>query len=773
MTSSTPTVPALALEAEAIDTLVDQAMRRIAPLWPLENFVAVNPFLGLADHDFSAAARRMARVAGARMSMPRSFYARAYREGRIDDRLLAEALAAAHRRAADDPEIRDLLPGDLDALRAGLTRGEQGDAPEARPLPTVAQAAREVTGRDWELLVREQVSAWAGSHLDQGQASWASPWQDRAPWTAWRLEAQVDRTPEIMGVKGFRNFVRGLPSDVDEATRHLLLELGVPAEGLELYLHRLLMNVSGWAGLLRYHLWQAELGGGTDTGLRELVTILLAWEAGLLHAFRADGTREAWEDLREEIARTPDVSGARAALELDLVLQDAFERGWQSEFVNRFRSAAAHRDPVPPHTPAEDGDTGRPSVQAAFCIDVRSEPFRRALEATGGDVQTLGFAGFFGFPITWEPLGQDESGARCPVLLAPAAVIREAVRHDSDGQETRRVASLRTLRRRAKQVWMSFKMGAVSCFGFVGPVGLAYARKLVTDGLGRTRPVPNPDTVGLDRGDGVRLGPALEPVRDGVRDTGLTLQERVEMAEGALRGMSLTDGFARLVVLAGHGATVVNNPHASGLDCGACGGHSGEANARVAAAVLNDPEVRTELAERGVEIPADVHFLAALHDTTTDEVALLDLQDVPESHQDDVERLRERLRMAGRAARGARASSLGIGPREDADAAVMMRSRDWSQVRPEWGLAGCAAFVAAPRERTRSLDLGGRAFLHDYDWGQDDGFGVLELIMTAPMVVASWISLQYYGSTVDNVTFGCGNKTLHNIVGSLKRRWRR
>jgi len=44
---------------------------------------------------------------------------------------------------------------------------------------------------------------------------------------------------------------------------------------------------------------------------------------------------------------------------------------------------------------------------------------------------------------------------------------------------------------------------------------------------------------------------------------------------------------------------------------------------------------------------------------------------------------------------------------------------------------------------------------------------VLELIMTAPMVVASWISLQYYGSAVDNRAFGSGNKVLHNVVGTL------
>ena len=95
------------------------------------------------------------------------------------------------------------------------------------------------------------------------------------------------------------------------------------------------------------------------------------------------------------------------------------------------------------------------------------------------------------------------------------------------------------------------------------------------------------------------------------------------------------------------------------------------------------------------------------------------------------------------------------------------RSHDWSQTRPEWGLAGNAAFIAAPRARTLGLALGGRAFLHNYDWADDTGFGVLELIMTAPMVVASWINLQYFGSTVNNRNFGSGNKTLHNVVGAL------
>ena len=44
---------------------------------------------------------------------------------------------------------------------------------------------------------------------------------------------------------------------------------------------------------------------------------------------------------------------------------------------------------------------------------------------------------------------------------------------------------------------------------------------------------------------------------------------------------------------------------------------------------------------------------------------------------------------------------------------------------------------------------------------------MLELILTAPVVVASWISLQYYGSTVAPDVFGGGNKLLHNVTGGI------
>lgn len=127
------------------------------------------------------------------------------------------------------------------------------------------------------------------------------------------------------------------------------------------------------------------------------------------------------------------------------------------------------------------------------------------------------------------------------------------------------------------------------------------------------------------------------------------------------------------------------------------------------------------------------------------------------------------LRKAGERVRAERAPALGLAHlvRRPSALAKALRSRanDWAQTRPEWGLANNAAFIVAPRARTRGIDLAGRCFLHDYNWRRDADGGVLELIMTAPMVVAHWINMQYYASTVDPLRFGSGNKVLHNVVG--------
>ncbi len=346
------------------------------------------------------------------------------------------------------------------------------------------------------------------------------------------------------------------------------------------------------------------------------------------------------------------------------------------------------------------------------------------------------------------------------MLLTPNIKLTETACQDSHHTHEQ-LADAREFEVTKHRAFLSLRLSSVSAFSFAETLGPYFGLRLLTDSLQITR--PHADGALFPSRVTSLLAPGIASDEQRAAEFGLTLQQRLDLAENALRSMGLVDTFGEIVLICGHGSTTTNNPYAASLDCGACGGHAGDSNARVAAAVFNDAAVRIGLAERGIRIPERTRFVAARHDTTTDEVTLYDTANLPEPL---LATIRSWLQQAGERTRNERLPTLTQGEplRQDVTKAVHRRSRDWAEVRPEWGLAGNAAFIAARRHRTAGLDLEGRVFLHDYDQANDPDGTVLELIMTAPMVVAHWINMQYYASTVDNDVFGSGNKVLHNIV---------
>ena len=759
MTTDTLAPEILAPARTALDAAIAEACQRIAPLWPLKHFVAVNPFLGFTGQSFAATAATLRRVAKVDMLMPRAFYRQALASGTISDDHIAAALARAPGNAA--------VPADVTLAKAALARDPAQRSGGPAVVATIAEVLDRLSAGDRQAsrtaFMVDEISRWCAAYFDEGQASWQMPVRHLSPWAAWRESMKHDRGAEALGVKDFRRIIADLPEDPVAAIGLIVEAIGIREMAQADYLHRALFDIGGGAAYVRYLVWDNALYGREDNRLVELLAIRMAWGYALFRQRSDAAFQAAWAAEMARAAELPDDAGLSADPELavDLLFQEAYEIAWQCQLL-----AKLSREEQAPQ-PFALARTGRKPLQAAFCIDVRSEVYRRALEQVAPGSETIGFAGFFGYPIEYIPIGRETGGAHCPVLLTPAFTISEMVNGASADEETE-VMGLRLLRRRAAKAWKSFKQSAVSSFTYVEAMGLAFAPKLVSDALGLTRTVSDPNTDGLN-GDVIgKLGPRLDPRLVGGRMTGLTAEQRLNQAEAVLKGMSLTKDFARLVLLAGHGSTTANNPHASGLDCGACGGHTGEASARIAADILNDPAVRIGLRSRGINIPDDTWFLGALHDTTTDQISIFDRGRVPPALHAEMAELDGWLDRASVLARRERARFLDLdAPDGDIDAQVLRRSRDWAQVRPEWGLAGNGAFIAAPRERTLGIDLGGRSFLHNYDWRQDEGFGVLKLIMTAPMVVASWINLQYYGSTVNNRVWGAGNKVLHNVIGTL------
>ncbi len=720
--------------------ILKQGTQSIAPLWSLENFVAVNPYLGLSSTQFNEAMDFLHTCAGAEATLPIVFYLEALEKGRLTREDIAEALKTSN---LSDTEEADVFIQNLYKLR---------DQQASFQVATMMDVASEINGKKWRRFMIDRISHWASAYFDEKQALWKTTAKTNSLFEAWKKDAEIDLSADAMGLKGFRKLVKSLPKDHLEAASHALNVLDIPEDMRHHYLNCLLLKMNGWAGFAARIDWDAGLRGEESNALEEFMVILLVWEMSLKELLPYQNLDTKWRQAKAETLGVLSANHFNESLNQKLILQQAFDLANQRKLISSINLADSTLK-----------EKSIPQVQAVFCIDVRSEVIRRNLEAAHKDIETMGFAGFFGFPIKYQQLGQNEGTDQCPVLLTTSHTVRDRMQSI---EVNRRVIDGLKLGAHLKKAWKTFKSGAISCFSFVSPLGLFYLPKLVTDSLGLTRPVVQPNRSGLTAYQLKHKDVELDVTKTATAQSGIPMSDRVQLAHNALKGMSLTENFAPIVMLVGHGASTTNNPHATGLDCGACGGNSGEANAKVAAATLNDPDVRKKLVDLGIDIPKSTLFIAALHDTTTDDISLFPSGKVSTWHEKHLEELATAIRIAGEVTRRERAVRMNI-KGKNINERVIHRSKDWSQVRPEWGLAGCSSFIVAPRERTANLNLEGKSFMHSYDWKKDTGFGVLELIMTAPMVVTSWINLQYYASTVDNKRFGSGNKTLHNVVGGL------
>lgn len=724
------------------------ASRVVATARPLDRFVGLNPLAGLEDLSFGQAIDVAGRALGAQGTPDEATLRAAHDAGRIRTADLRAAVCALAPELAERiVQIGGAPVGAVEIVVDDLLHGPCDGRPERRSRTLAEALAPRLAAQ-----IDRRTARWCAAYCDAGQAAWTMPNREQGLYRAWRaVGAHEPGMPRVL-----RRALRRAPSNAVDAVLGALAELGVPDRELRDYLESHLTALPGWSAHFR---WREQ--ESTGDSLIDLLAVRIVQEAALLGedvwlpslvspvvATGAVSTRDRAAMLLARwghgTSRTDDVEAVADVLAAmrgrrGLAWLEAYEAGYRAALLGAIDGHG------------EGTHVGAPAAQVVCCIDARSEGLRRHLEALGA-YDTYGFAGFFGVPLSWQPLGEAASHAQCPVPVPATVAGSEHLRASS--ADARRAAHGRRRLEAIRSALHEAHAGAAGAFTlaeFLGmPAGpLAAARTIAPEPLARVQR---------------RVQATLAPsAATGVEVAALDTRARIALAASILRGIGLVRDFAPIVLLCGHESQTTNNPFASALDCGACGGHGGRPNAKVAAAILNEPAVRAGLAGEGITIPATTWFVAGVHDTTTDAIEIEDPDLVPGHAAPHLAALEADLARAGQSLAAERAATLPAGDDERPAA----RSVDWAQVFPEWGLAGCAALIVAPRARTHGLDLRRRTFLHSYSAELDPDGSVLELILTAPMVVAHGLSAQYYAAAADPLRHGSGTKAVHNVVGGV------
>lgn len=587
---------------------------------------------------------------------------------------------------------------------------------------------------------------WCQVFFDQGQSTITMPDKEKGFYKSWKelalFDDQLYQFQHLNGefhaksnavfnqtLQENREFIKNLPDSSKLAISLVLKRLKISKKSENEFLTLTLTTLSGWSSYVKYlGEWSYEKNPQIESdylAIRLIITAII------------------WPNAQKELLEfAKNNNNSKLALQKIKEIT-ANENSYNSQFLHKISA----------NSQFIQSDKRNFDAQLVFCIDVRSEPFRRALENCG-NYETFGFAGFFGIPTAITNHLNQESYASCPVLLSPKHNIMEQP-ICSDKIYNRQVKGHFTISQ-IKKFYQSLK------YNFTTPLPLAEAMGFWSGGWMFIKTVTPKGKKSIQKAfykafnQNITSSPEIDSI---------AFTDQCNYALGVLKSIGLVKNFAKIVVFCGHGSQTENNSYKTSLDCGACGGRHGDSNAKILAKILNQKSVRDFLMQNGIQIPQDTKFIAAKHNTTTDEVEIYQAENVD---LDLLAQIKKDLSKAQEINNIYRAQKMKMNKASDRLLEFFSKkSHNWSETQPEWGLAQNASFIVAPRSLTKNIDLNGRSFLHSYDWQIDEDGKILDVILNAPMIVAQWINSQYLFSTIDNITFGSGSKITQNIVGKI------
>jgi uncharacterized protein YbcC (UPF0753/DUF2309 family) len=681
-----------------IQKSIEEASQVVGKTWPLYSFVTSNPLSGYEGMPFEKAVNKARKLLNANVFPETTLFRQAWDKGEIDETILLKLL-----------EENQLL-----------------ESPECYLQQMGSHKKSDFKNSHHDL---DRIMAkWLAAFMDEGLAEWEMPNRNEGFYNAWRRLAVYDTDMP-------KTTISEIPKTKMEAL--VATMNGYSLTDFTKIFTSHLAALPGWVGYINHRTtydsqWQQEY----PITLEDYLAVRL-WVAKKIDA-------EIYPEDNDTLAIS-------SLSKLQYIWLKAWEKSWQKELVK-----VLDNQQISTSRAKKEGQV--PDAQLVFCIDTRSELIRRHIE-NKGHYETFGYAGFFGIAMDYEDLKEGLTRKSCPPILNSAYHVVEIPQQNQ---------TAKALVYKQKNAVLNFKEYFLkrmknmlpSAFGYVEGAGFFYGMSLLARTLipGYLYRFSNKNTAAYES--------VFEPQ---IRNTctseqvnvAAPLVEQVAIVKGAFDLMGW-EKLAPLVLFIGHGSHSANNPFGSSLDCGACAASSGRHNARMLAKIANIPEVRQALKENhDIEIPASTIFIGGEHNTTTDEIVLFD-SEVPDSHSDQLQKLKLKLLKTQQTATQER-----LAVSNNSIALANKKSNNWGETRPEWGLAKNAGFIVGSRELTKSNNLDGRCFLHSYNWEKDKSGKALEAIMQGPMVVTQWINNHYYFSTVDNIVFGGGSKITHNITGKF------
>ncbi len=735
-----------------LDHSIDHIAHWLPTQGPIKDFIHHNTLHAFQHLPFHEALSVAGKLFGARSYLPLDDYQDLYREGRIKEHALDWALKQTGISQSEQQKIRTtLFDQDKHSHYPPISLANHG----------IRNAWLTRLEIDLNALVHPIIFRLLGSFLDQGISRWTLAKNGERFWDCVLRLTQNSllplypfHEPTVFGM---------LNLSPDEIILDCLQKI-VGSEMLyEQYLIEVLLGHPGWSGMVRIiETSPQSLLARRLISLKELLAVELLCELAIVNIRKPHGF--------QSIAELPSLQGIpllnagalKPTVPLRLrVWHDAMEWSLHCELLAALKNQAALAAPKPKqHT-----DKPTPEIQAFFCIDDRECSLRRYIEADNPAIETFGAAGFFGIDFYYQGLDDAYPVAQCPVVITPKHLVCEAsvqapVEKKIQGIE---FGKMHFTAHSMFRGWL-----------YTQTLGLGYAARMAWNVFRPTSKLPSIKTLSeVDAHTHLHLLRENDELTADGHLLGFSFMEMADRIGGLLRNIGLTANFAPLVVVVAHGSSSVNNPHFAAYDCGACSGKPGAPNARAFAWMANQAGVREILRERGINIPDTTRFLAALHNTSRDEITYFDEQDLGKHPVKELHAFKHAMQHALSRNARERCRWFELGPQsqsqtnQEAHEHVISRASSIFEPRPEYNHSNNLYCVVGRRVLTRNLFLDRRSFLHSYDPETDANGEILAKIMAAIFPVCGGINLEYLFCRIDNSVYGAGTKLPHNVIGLL------